>query len=133
NGLGNSLAGLADLPFDTGAGVERGPSTGTFGASLVVLAALARTLAGGPVGDVVDALVHDVHKAALSAERVLTPAPDRAAADLARWLGSRRNVVTLGRGSARAAAEMGALVLKEAARLPAEALGAAQFRHGPLE
>jgi glucosamine--fructose-6-phosphate aminotransferase (isomerizing) len=39
----------------------------------------------------------------------------------------------LGRGCARAAAEMGALTLKEAARLPAESLQAAQFRHGPLE
>ena len=39
----------------------------------------------------------------------------------------------LGRGTARAASEMGALTLKEAARFPAESLEAAQFRHGPLE
>jgi glutamine---fructose-6-phosphate transaminase (isomerizing) len=39
----------------------------------------------------------------------------------------------LGRGESRAAAEMGALTLKEAARFPAESLQAAQFRHGPLE
>jgi glucosamine--fructose-6-phosphate aminotransferase (isomerizing) len=39
----------------------------------------------------------------------------------------------LGRGPARAAAEMGALTLKEAAGLAVESLETAQFRHGPLE
>ena len=41
--------------------------------------------------------------------------------------------MVLGRGPARAAAEMAALTLKEAVGLPAEALETAQFRHGPLE
>src|SRR5436190_549667 len=63
NGLANSLAGLADLPFDTAAGVERGPSTGTFGASLVVLAAMARALAGAPIPEVVDGLIRDAAQA----------------------------------------------------------------------
>ena len=39
----------------------------------------------------------------------------------------------LGRGAARAAAEMGALTLKEAVGMPVESLQTAQFRHGPLE
>ena len=38
-----------------------------------------------------------------------------------------------GTRTGRAASEAGSLVLKEAARLPVEALAAAQFRHGPLE
>ena len=41
--------------------------------------------------------------------------------------------MVLGRGPARAAAEMAALTLKEADGLAAEALESAQFRHGPLE
>ena len=41
--------------------------------------------------------------------------------------------VILGRGPARAAAEMGALTIKEAVGMPIEALQTAQFRHGPLE
>ena len=41
--------------------------------------------------------------------------------------------MVLGRGPARAAAEMAALTLKEAVGMPAEALETAQFRHGPLE
>ena len=39
----------------------------------------------------------------------------------------------LGRGPARAAAEMGALTLKEAVGIAVESLETAQFRHGPLE
>jgi len=41
--------------------------------------------------------------------------------------------VILGRGAARAAAEMGALTIKEAVGMPVESLQTAQFRHGPLE
>jgi glucosamine--fructose-6-phosphate aminotransferase (isomerizing) len=39
----------------------------------------------------------------------------------------------LGRGASLAAAQYGALITKEAARWPVEALSAPQFRHGPLE
>src|SRR5262249_4339653 len=49
------------------------------------------------------------------------------------WHGDRDRTVVLGRGAARAAAEMGALTVKEAVGLPVEALQTAQFRHGPLE
>ena len=53
--------------------------------------------------------------------------------DLVTWHGGRATTVILARGGARAAAEMGALTLKEAVGLPVESLQAAQFRHGPLE
>ena len=53
--------------------------------------------------------------------------------ELAAWLGDRPTSVILGRGPARAAAEMGALTLKEAVGMPIESLQTAQFRHGPLE
>src|SRR5207249_7110757 len=52
---------------------------------------------------------------------------------LTAWLGDRPTLVLVGRGGAVASAEVGALVLKEAARFHAEALGSAEFRHGPLE
>jgi glucosamine--fructose-6-phosphate aminotransferase (isomerizing) len=55
--------------------------------------------------------------------------PDR----LVAWHGGRATTVILGRGAARAAAEMGALTLKEAVGMPVESLQTAQFRHGPLE
>ena len=63
----------------------------------------------------------------------LTAEPERSADEMCAWIDGRPNLALVGRGSARAAAEMGALTLKEAARMPAESLQAAQFRHGPLE
>ena len=131
NGLNNSLAGLAEHALDTVAGVETGPSTMTFAASLVVLAALARVLAEEPVEKVLEEITEHAEVAAAAMERLLGDAslPDR----LAAWLGERGTIVILGRGPARAAAEMGALTIKEAVGIPVESLETAQFRHGPLE
>jgi glutamine---fructose-6-phosphate transaminase (isomerizing) len=136
NGPTNALAGLADIAFDTGAGIERGPSTLTFAASLVVLTAIARSLRSG-AGTARSACPDDLAGAAdaagRAAEDLLTDDPPEPAGRIWSWFGGRPMLVTLGRGRARAASEMGALVLKEAAMFPAEALEAAQFRHGPLE
>jgi glutamine---fructose-6-phosphate transaminase (isomerizing) len=119
NGLANTVAAAADVALDTRAGAEEGPSTGTFAAALAVLDGVAGN--GG-----------DARAAARAAERLLDDA-EALADDLRAWLGDRPALVLLGRGAARAAAEMGALTCKEAARFPAESLQAAQFRHGPLE
>ena len=124
NGRDNPLAALADVALDTRAGREDGPSTMTFAGSLVVMAALTAAL-GGPGGD-------GAAPAAAAMRAVLQDA-ESTAAGLADRLGGRPALVLLARGGSRAAAEMGALTLKEAARVPAEALQAAQFRHGPLE
>jgi glutamine---fructose-6-phosphate transaminase (isomerizing) len=127
NGGSSTLAGLADLGLDTRAGEEHGPSTMTFAATLVVMAALARALAGEePLGP------GDAAAAAASAGLLLRD-PEADARALEEWLGDRSMLALLGRGGSRAAAEMGALTLKEAARFPAESLQAAQFRHGLLE
>jgi len=119
NGTDNTLARRAAVTLDTRAGEEHGPSTMTFAAALVVLAAIAG----------------DGDRALEAADRLeeLLGRPEDDAFELASWYGERPVVTLLGRGCARAAAEMGALTLKEAARVPAESLQAAQFRHGPLE
>lgn len=127
NGLDNALAGTADLALDTHAGGELGPSTITFCATLVVMAAVADALSGRELP-----WAADDEQAARACERLLAD-PERDAARLVDWLGDRPVLALLGRGGSRAAAEMGALTLKEAARYPAESLQAAQFRHGPLE
>lgn len=131
NGSTNTLTRLSDLTLDTRVGEETGPSTMTFGAALVVVSAVGRVLAGADPQAVT--LEIDRHSAAAAAaiERLLEQAslPD----DLAAWFDGRPHSVILGRGSARAAAEMGALTLKEAIGLPIESLETAQFRHGPLE
>jgi glucosamine--fructose-6-phosphate aminotransferase (isomerizing) len=124
NGADNPLAALADIHLDTRAGEEHGPSTMTFAATLVLMAAVARAL-GADGADGAEA-------AAADAERLVADA-EATAESLAEWLGDRPVLTLLARGGARAAAEMGALTLKEAARFPAESLQAAQFRHGPLE
>jgi glucosamine--fructose-6-phosphate aminotransferase (isomerizing) len=131
NGLDNTLARLADRAFDTSAGHETGPSTMTFAGALVVMAALGRTLAGDPVTEIVPRVVADAAQAARAVQALLDDAslPDR----LTDVVEGREAVVILGRGPARAAAEMGALTIKEAAGLPVESLQTAQFRHGPLE
>jgi len=127
NGGGSTLARLADMNLDTRGGEEHGPSTMTFAATLVMMAAVARALAGHAPAPAADA-----EAAAACAERLLrSPVADAHA--LESWLGDRPMLALLGRGGSRAAAEMGALTLKEAARFPAESLQTAQFRHGPLE
>jgi glucosamine--fructose-6-phosphate aminotransferase (isomerizing) len=129
NGTDNTLARQADMALDTRAGEETGPSTMTFDAALTVMGALARTIVDG--SDAVRANASEAERAATAIERLLgdDDLPDR----LATWLGSPRTTVILGRGAARAAAEMGALTVKEAVGMPIEALQTAQFRHGPLE
>jgi glucosamine--fructose-6-phosphate aminotransferase (isomerizing) len=131
NGTQSALASLADLVLDTRAGEETGPSTMTFAASLVALAGVAATLVGTPGPEAASQLVDDAEAAASMLDRLLA---DRSLPqELADWLGPRDSIVLLARGPARAAAEMGALTLKEAVGMPAESLEAAQFRHGPLE
>jgi glucosamine--fructose-6-phosphate aminotransferase (isomerizing) len=124
NGADNPLAAVADIHLDTRAGEEHGPSTMTFAATLVMLEAVASALGAGSTDG--------AEAAAAEAERLVTDA-EATAELLAGWLDDRPVLTLLARGGARAAAEMGALTLKEAARFPAESLQAAQFRHGPLE
>ena len=131
NGAANTLASLADLSVDARAGEETGPSTMTFAASLVAVGAIGRVLAGTPIDSMLDRLVIDAELAAVTIEGLLgdSDLPDR----MVSWLAGRETVVILGRGPARAAAEMGALTIKEAVGMPVESLQTAQFRHGPLE
>ncbi len=134
NGTDNPLAAGADVAFDTAVGDELGPSTMTFAGSLVALDAIARVLAlpTADVDEVVRAVGADVDGAAAAAEAMLA---ERATvtAIMVRWSTARPHLVVLGRGTARATADMAALTIKEVAGASAEALVAADFRHGPLE
>lgn len=131
NGRTNTLAREAAVVLDTGAGVETGPSTMTFAASLVCLAALGGALAGEDADRVIERVREEAERTARAIEDLLRD--DELPGRLADLLGERRSAVILGRGPARAAAEMGALTLKEAAGMAIESLQTAQFRHGPLE
>jgi glutamine---fructose-6-phosphate transaminase (isomerizing) len=131
NGLGNSLAGMADAHIDTRVGPESGPSTMTFGASVAVVTSVGRSLMGADADVVAGDGIRRAERAAVAIERLLadTSLPDH----LADWFGTRGTSVILGRGPARAAAEMGALTIKEAVGIMIESLQTGQFRHGPLE
>ncbi|HYG72765.1 MAG TPA: SIS domain-containing protein, partial [Actinomycetota bacterium] len=131
NGLDNDLARRADVRLDTWAGEEEGPSTMTFAAAMSSLSGLAWLLAGDSVDTAVDRTRTAAEGAALSAERLLED-PAASAADLEDWHGNRSVIALTGRGPARAATEMGALVLKESGVM-AESFEAGAFRHGPLE
>jgi len=131
NGLDNGLARHADVRFDTLAGPETGPSTMTFCGAMTTLSGVARLLAGDGVDIAIDRTRTAAERAALAAERLLED-PEGHARELASLLGGCDVMVVLGRGPARAAAEMGALTLKESGVM-AESLESAMFRHGPLE
>ena len=131
NGLENTVAGSSTLALDTRAGEELGPSTMTFAGSLVVLAAVGRVLRGQAPPRAVERLAGSAEEAAATIERLLDR--DTLPDELVARLDGHGATVIPGRGPARAAAEMGALTLKEAVGLPVESLQTAQFRHGPLE
>jgi glucosamine--fructose-6-phosphate aminotransferase (isomerizing) len=95
------------------------------------MGALARAMTGKDAGGAAAANAAAADGVAAAVDTLLADEtlPER----LVGWLGTRDRTVILGRGAARAAAEMGALTLKEAVGIPVEALQTAQFRHGPLE
>jgi glutamine---fructose-6-phosphate transaminase (isomerizing) len=129
NGLANPLAEQADLRLDTQAGTEQGPSTMTFAASLVQLAAVAGALSGRSDVDAVGRATTAARQASDAVETVLEE--QTLAAGIA-GVADHDTLVVLARGPARAAAEMGALTLKECG-VTAESYESAAFRHGPFE
>ena len=131
NGLDNPLAERTRLRLDTRVGPERGPSTMTFAASMAHLAAVACVLAGDPVAGGIERARSASARAAASIEGFLDRA-EPVAERMAGVVRDRESVALLGRGPARAAAEMGALTLKESG-VTAEAFSTAAFRHGPFE
>jgi glucosamine--fructose-6-phosphate aminotransferase (isomerizing) len=129
NGLANPLAERADLRLDTRAGTEQGPSTMTFAASLVQLAAVAGALSGRSDVDPVGRARTAGRQASDAVETVLE---DETLAARIADVADHDTLVVLARGPARAAAEMGALTLKECG-VTAESYETAAFRHGPFE
>ncbi len=135
NGLDNPLAAAADVPLDTAAGAEQGPSTKTFAATFVVAQALVRAVVAAERGAVDEIAARGAEEAGAAADAAtaLLRDPVALAERVHGAVAGRPSLVIVGRGTARAAAEMGGLVLKEAAQVQAESLDAGEFRHGPLE
>ena len=128
NDLASPLARLADLVLPMHVGPEVTVSTKTFIATFVVAHALADVLVGAGGATVSMALAADLSSKLAS----LTSTPEIAAASAARF-STVSALVVIGRGPSFAAADYGALILKEAAALATEAMLGGSFRHGPIE
>ena len=119
------LAGAADVTVDIHAGVEHAVSTRSYvntlaAAQLVGDALAGRTVARG-YGAVAEALEAYLGgwEARVEQLKAVVGLPER--------------LYVLARGASLAAASCGALIAKEAAKRPVEAMSSPQFRHGPLE
>lgn len=128
NTAGSALALRADLALLAQAGPEFSVSCKTYVANMLTLQWLAALLAGQ------------------SEEQCLAdlePAADLVAQYLQGWrtntevladkLRGMQHLFLTGRGSSLSAVGTGALIIKEAARVHAEGMSSAAFRHGPIE
>jgi glucosamine--fructose-6-phosphate aminotransferase (isomerizing) len=131
NGLTNELAGIADIALDTRTGPETAPSSMTFAATLVQLGAIARAI-GGDDPAVAATWIADAAARTSDAVQSLLDEEDTIAERIADVGRGQRTMVIVGRGAARATAEMGALTLQECG-VVADGFEAGAFRHGPFE
>ena len=125
NDARSPLALRAAAIIDIKAGKESTVSTKTYLNTLAVGLVL-----GAPAS--APALDQALLQAADGIEAYLEDAPAHIGA-LREKFGLPERLYFLARGNSLAAAECGALITKEAAKWPVEAMSAAQFRHGPLE
>jgi glutamine---fructose-6-phosphate transaminase (isomerizing) len=128
NTAGSTLAQRADLALLAQAGPEFSVSCKTYVANMLTLQWLAALLAGQEPAQCL---------------AQLEPASGLVATYLEGWrshsemladkLRGMRHLFLTGRGSSLSAALTGALIIKEAARMHAEGMSSAAFRHGPIE
>ena len=121
------LALLADVTLPILAGREATVATKTFMTTFVVLDALAGALLAAAGSS--DQLPAPGLPEAVDAVAART----EIASAIAGLMASCASISLVGRGRSIAAADYGALILKETAALPAEAMPGGSFRHGPLE
>jgi glucosamine--fructose-6-phosphate aminotransferase (isomerizing) len=121
----STLATAADVVIELYAGVENAVSTRTY---VNTLGAFALALSAGNVEHVIQTLDHAAHVLDAWLE-----SPEPAIARASELLAETNSLIIVGRGPSLAAARAGALTIKEAAKVHAEALSAGEFRHGPIE
>jgi len=117
-----------DLLLPMMAGTQTTVSTKTYTCSVAVLMYLALTVARRPLHLLTQALTQaiEAEERLLDRHEVFTP-------PLAEFFNEPPYVALMSRGADLASVYQGALTLKEVARVPAEPITAAQFRHGPME
>lgn len=129
------LAALAETMLPILAGTEATVATKTFMTTFAVLGLIAEAIVsprGDPDGAAADRPLADALQDVAAAVDVVSARMD-VAAHAAQAMAGCDSISFVGRGPSLAAAEYGALILKETVALPAEAMPAGSFRHGPLE
>jgi glucosamine--fructose-6-phosphate aminotransferase (isomerizing) len=119
------LAAAADLVLELGAGDEKAvPATKTVTAQLTAFAIVAQALGDLGLDDKAAGALPDQ-----VAEVLADPGPPQ---DLAQWLATADNLVTVARGFLYGAAREVALKVEETTSRLAAAFSAADLRHGPI-
>jgi glucosamine--fructose-6-phosphate aminotransferase (isomerizing) len=114
------------LPMMAGRGAPVG--TKTYTCSVAVLMYLAVAIGRQPPNPLTQALIHAIE----AQERILDRREEIAPPSL-EFFDDPHYVALLARGADLATAHQGALLFKEVVKMGAEAMSAAQFRHGPME
>jgi glutamine---fructose-6-phosphate transaminase (isomerizing) len=128
NSTGSTLGRGATRVIETLAGDERTVATKTYTTALLALS-LAAELA---LGARPDALAEQLGPALEAAERAAAEGQALVERLPEEWL-APGPITLMGRGPSLATALSGGLLLKETAKIPAEGMSTAQFRHGPIE
>lgn len=128
NDPSSPMAVISDVTLPILAGEEATVSTKTWMTTFAVLDAVAETLAAGQGREALATIPDDLPDViqGIADQRGIA---SRAAAALA----GCDSLVLVARGPALAAADYGALIIKETAGCAAEAMAGGSFRHGPLE
>ena len=124
----STLARHADLMLPMMASAQKSVSTRTYMCAVAALMYLAHAIAGKPssaLSSTVSRIV-DAQEEVLDRHAALTPA-------CLEFFGDPPYVALMARGADLATAYQGAQMFKEVARIAAEPISAAQFRHGPIE
>jgi glucosamine--fructose-6-phosphate aminotransferase (isomerizing) len=122
------LALQADVAIVTQAGNEFSVSCKTYLAALMALVWLGDAL----IGRDLRRTRRDLKKAAPAVKLYMADWESKVRSLLEK-LKDIRHLFLVGRGASLAAVGTGALIVKEAARFPAEGMSSAAFRHGPFE
>lgn len=124
----SSLAGRANLLLPMMAGRPAPVGTKTYACAVAVLMYLAVAIARKPPQPLTQALMQ-----AIEAQEKILDRRDELTPPIAEFFNRPQYVALLGRGPELASVFQGALLFKEVAKLGAEPMSAAQFRHGPME
>lgn len=128
NESGSTLAQHCDMLLPMMSGRQMSVSTRTYMCSVAALMYLACEIARRPPGPLSQAL-----KRVIEAQEKILERRDTVTQATAEFFDEPSYVALLSRGADLSSIFQGALMLKEVVRLGAEAMSAAQFRHGPIE